>query len=72
MLPEGYEFQQPEQRFVELIFDANILKQDGFIPKHIFESGYFVFDKRIPLKALVPTSKAYVSQVLNLGGALIF
>lgn len=64
--PDDYKFQQPSTRFVELVFDAGILKQEGFIPRKAPRSDYFVFDKRLPLKALVPTSKAYLSQVMNL------
>lgn len=64
--PKGYDFQQPEGRFAELMFDASILRQEGFIPRHSPQSDYFIFNRRLPLKALIPTSKAYISQVMKL------
>ncbi len=64
--PEGYQFEQPEQRFIELMFDAKSLREAGYEPKLVPNSDYFVFISKLPLQHLVPSSKAYLSQVMNL------
>lgn len=63
--PDNFEFTQPPDRFVELMFDAEKLREAGYEGRTVPDSDYYIFDRKLPLEALVPTSKAYLSQVLD-------
>ena len=64
--PDGFDFKNPPDRFVELMFDAEQLKEKGLIGKRQPYTDYYVFDAQLPLTSLVPTSRAYLEQVLEL------
>lgn len=64
--PDGFTFSKPAERFVELMFDVRILNEMGLQEEKAKGSDdYYVFKGRLPLAALVPTSKAYLKQVLG-------
>jgi hypothetical protein len=63
--PEGFQFTKPQGRFVEQMFDATVLSEMGLLGKNLEGSDYYVFNHKLPLQALVETSKAYVEQVLG-------
>jgi hypothetical protein len=65
VFPEDFEFTKPEGRFVELMFDATVLKNMGRVATTAGDGDYYLFESRLPLQALVETSKAYVEQVLG-------
>jgi len=63
--PSDFTFTKPPERFIELMFDAEQLRSMGIAAEKAPSTNYFLFRQRLPLKALVATSKAYIEQVLN-------
>ncbi len=64
--PKDFDFINPPDRFIELVFDAEKLRQQGLVGSKVEPMEYYKFNTRIPMTALVDTSLMYINQVLGL------
>ena len=60
--PPGSKFLLPSDRFVELIFNAETILKEI---KHQTNGSDYRFEEKLPLSELVPSSKAYLKQVMG-------